>query len=68
MSEYSFDYCFPGDGFGFKLTVLIGRERCTGMTMGMVVPMKGTSGRFSAEKIMEFIEECGDGGMDILVK
>ena len=27
LSEYSFDYCFPGDEFGFKLTVLIGRER-----------------------------------------
>ena len=25
LSEYSFDYAFPGDEFGFKLTVLSGR-------------------------------------------
>jgi len=68
LSEYSFDYCFPGDEFGFKLTVLVGRERATGMNMGTVVPMKGTSGRFSAEKIMEFMEECGDSNMDVIVK
>ena len=30
LSEYSFDYCFPGDEFGYKLTALIGRERKTG--------------------------------------
>ena len=29
LSEYSFDYCFPGDEFGFKLTILVGRERAT---------------------------------------
>ena len=68
LSEYSFDYCFPGDEFGFKLTVLVGRERATGMTMGTVVPMKGSSGRFAAEKMVEFMEECGDGGMDVIVK
>ena len=35
LSEYSFDYCFPGDEFGFKLTVLVGRERTTGMTLSI---------------------------------
>ena len=68
LSEYSFDYCFPGDEFGFKLTVLVGREKTTGMTMGTVVPAKGSSGRFAAEKIVEFMEECGDGGMDVIIK
>mgnify|MGYP001254926542 CR=1 FL=1 len=68
LSEYSFDYCFPGDEFGFKITVLVGREHGTGMTMGAVVPTKGSSGRYSAEKIMEFMEECGDGGMDVIIK
>ena len=24
LSEYCFDYCFPGDEFGYKLTVLVG--------------------------------------------
>ena len=68
LSEYSFDYCFPGNEFGFKLTVLVGRERERGMTMATVAPMKGSSGRFAAEKIIEFMEECGDGGMDVIVK
>ena len=27
LSEYSFDYCFPGDELGFKWTVLVGKER-----------------------------------------
>ena len=51
LSEFSFDYCFPGDEFGFKLTILVGKERSTGMSMATVVPMKGTSGRFSTRKI-----------------
>ena len=25
LSEYSFDYCFPGDEFGYKLTALAGK-------------------------------------------
>ena len=29
VSEYCFDYCFPGDEFGYKLTVLVGKERLT---------------------------------------
>ena len=33
LSEYSFDYCFPGYELGYKLTVLVGRERNTGMSM-----------------------------------
>jgi len=27
ISEYCFDYCFPGDEFGYKLTMLAGQER-----------------------------------------
>ena len=68
LSEYSFDYCFPGDEFGFKLTILVGKERNTGMSMATAVPVKGSSGKFSAQKIMELIQECGDGATDIIVK
>jgi hypothetical protein len=50
LSEYSFDYCFPGDEFGFKLTVMVGRERVTGMRFATAVPMKGSTGRFALEK------------------
>ena len=40
--EYNLDYCFPGDELGFKWTVLVGKERGTGLWMGTAVPMKGS--------------------------
>jgi hypothetical protein len=40
ISEYCFDYCFPGDEFGFKLTVLAGQERLGGMKFATAVPTK----------------------------
>ena len=27
LPEYHFDYCFPGDEFGYRLTILAGREQ-----------------------------------------
>eukprot|EP00973_Karenia_brevis_P076431 10619238-Karenia_brevis.AAC.1 len=33
LSEYAFDYCFAGDECGYKWTVLVGKERKTGMMM-----------------------------------
>eukprot|EP00973_Karenia_brevis_P032692 4513772-Karenia_brevis.AAC.1 len=33
LPEYVWDYCFPGDAMGFKWTVLVGKERRTGMIM-----------------------------------
>ena len=68
LGEYSFDYAFPGQEFGYKLTVLVEKERKSGMLMATTVPMKETTGRFSAEKVMDFIAECGDGGGDIIIK
>ena len=68
MNEFSFDYCFPGDEFGFKLTVLVGRERTSGMTMATVVPMKGLTGKFAVDKVFEFMDECGCRSGDVIVK
>jgi hypothetical protein len=68
LSEYHFDYCFPGDEFGFKLTILVGRERVGGMCMATVVPTKGTNGCFELHKILEFIRQCGDEATDITIK
>jgi hypothetical protein len=68
VSEYAFDYCFPGDEFGFKLTVLEGKEKITGMYFGIAVPMKGSSGRFAVDKALDFIGEAGDTNCKILVK
>ena len=49
IPEYSFDYCFPGDEFGYKLTVLAGKERQSKSTMASVVPTKGTTGKFASD-------------------
>jgi len=68
LNEFSFDYCFPGDEFGFKLTVLVGRERTSGMTMATVVPMKGSTGKFAVDKVFEFMDECGSRSGDVIVK
>ena len=40
LPECSWDYCFPGDEMGFHWTVLVGRERMSGMRMATAVPTK----------------------------
>ena len=50
------------------MTLLVGRERTTGMAMSTVVPMKGSLGKFVLDKILEYIAECGFGSGDILLK
>ena len=66
--EYCFDYCFPGDEFGYKLTILAGKERLTKNRMATAVPCKGSSGKFGVDKCMEFFEELGDREKRIIVK
>ena len=69
LPEYSWDYCFPGDELGFKWTVLVGKERSTGSCMASAVPMKGfTTGKFTVDKCLEFVEENGDKERNIIVK
>ena len=69
LPEYSWDYCFPGDELGFKWTVMVGKERRTGMCMASAVPTKGfTTGQFTVDKCLEFVEEVVDKERDILVK
>ncbi len=55
LSEHCFDYCFPGDEFGYKLTVLVGTERLTGMKFGTAVPTEGSSGKFAVDRALDFI-------------
>ena len=57
VSEYAFDYCFPGDEFGFKLVVLVGHEKISGMHFATAVPTKGSIGRFAVDKVMDFMAE-----------
>ena len=68
VSEYCFDYCFPGDELGFKLTVLVGKERLTGMKFATAVPTKGASGKFATDRCLEFIGEVGDAENKVIVK
>jgi hypothetical protein len=68
LPEFSFDYCFPGDDFGYRLTILVGRERTTGMTFATTVPEKGSKGKFVADRCLEFFVECGFRTGDIVIK
>ena len=62
------DYCFPGDEFGFKLTILVVVERYSGMKASIVVPTKGADGSFAARQAIELINECGNKDVDIILK
>ena len=68
LNEFSFDYCFPGNELGFKLTVLVRRERASGMRISTVVPMKGSTGAFAVDKVLEFMDECGSRSGDVIMK
>ena len=63
-----FDYAVPGNVFGYKLTVLVGRERATGMSMASVLPTKGSTGKFAADRVMNYLAECRNLSGDIIVK
>ncbi len=68
VSEFCLDYCFPGDEFGHKLTVLSGSGRLSGAEMSTAVPMKGTSGKFSIVQILEFMQGNGDADNRVIGK
>ena len=68
MSKYAFDCCFPGDEFGYELVGLVGWERVTGMHFAAAVTTKGSIGRFSADKAMDYIRVVGDQEGHILVE
>lgn len=68
VREFAFDYCFMGDDAGDKVTILVGRERTTGMTMATVVPLKGSSGQFAVLKILDFIKLCGAEESEAIIK
>ena len=68
MLEFSFDYCFMGDAGEERVTILVGRERSTGMSMASVVPAKGSSGQFAVLRVLDFIRLCGAEEADVVVK
>ena len=68
MNKFGFDHCFLADEYGYRLTVLVCRERTSGMTMATVIPSKGCSGKFMTDRVMKFFEECGDQAGHITTK
>ena len=68
LPEYHMDYCFPGDEGGQKLTILVVVERRSKMKKAVVVPSKGSTGRYAARLVIDLIEECGDKDRAIIVK
>eukprot|EP00973_Karenia_brevis_P074422 10339972-Karenia_brevis.AAC.1 len=59
---------FPGDACGYKWTVLVGKERKSGMIMATTVLQKGGRGMFAIDQCLDFVHENGDAKVDILVK
>jgi hypothetical protein len=47
---------------------LVGRERATGTYSATTVPMKGSSGQFTIDKVLEMIDEVGDARQTIIMK
>ena len=68
VEEDRFDYFFPADKKGARITETVERERITGITMASGVPVKGTSGQFAAVKVLNFIKECCAEKNEIMLK
>eukprot|EP00973_Karenia_brevis_P038344 5285687-Karenia_brevis.AAC.1 len=49
VPEYCWHYCFPGDEFGCKWTVLVVRERESGSATATTVPSKGGTGSLARD-------------------
>ena len=68
MPEFHVDYCFPGDDMGFKLSILVGVERDTGAKVSVVVPQKGTTGKYASGEVVSFMDNQGCTFKDVVVK
>ena len=68
VPEYSFDFAFPGDEFGHKTAVLVGKERMSGLVLAAAIPVKGSEGRYTLDKVLEYLAEAGDMDLRIIIK
>ena len=68
LLEYSWDFGFPGDEFGYRWTVLFGKERVSGARVAVIVPAKGGGDQYMLDKVMACLEENGDKETAIVVK
>ena len=53
---------------GFKLSILVGVERDTGAKVSVVVPQKGTTGKYASGEVVNFINEQGCAFKEVVVK
>ena len=53
---------------GFNLAILVGVERNTGMKFSIVVPQKGTFGKYASNEAVNFIHEQGCAFRDVVIK
>ena len=53
VPEYFFDFAFPGDEFGHKTAVLVGKEGMSGLVFAAAIPVKGFEGRYAEAGDME---------------
>ena len=68
IPDYHMDYTFPGDEAGQKLTVLVVIEKNSKMKKAIVVPTKGSTGKFAAQKVLDLIRECGDKDSTVVLR
>lgn len=68
LPDYHLEYCFPGDEFDHRLIILVAVEKYTKMKEAVVVPNKGSTGRYVVKMVLELIDECGDSHRDVILK
>lgn len=64
------DYCFLGSSEKSQklLTILVARDRDSKMLMSTVVPRKGSTGAFAAQRLHSFVKELGCEFVDVVIK
>ena len=68
LTEIHFDYCFMSTEGNPLATILLAKENATKMSMATVVPLKGGSIEFPANRVMAFLKEIGLEGADVVLK
>ena len=69
LHELHFDFAFLGDEDrpGECVTMLVVREKLSGMTMSSAIPTKST-GKFVVARVLAFMKELGLGHSDVIAK
>ena len=68
VPEYSSDFAVPGDEFGHKTAILVGKERMSGLVLAAAILVKGSEGRYMLDKVLDYLAEVGDMEGRIIIK